>query len=113
MKFVDQYDDKGFTDPSRDQPNKRSIHLDDGRTINLERRDPYGFVHVVWYNGVPPKELQGVYTAFDTATKAVTIWINNNLFAKESPVAVEKVPPIQYKKAYRDKVTGENLSLNA
>ena len=104
MKFVDEFD-KNFSDPVRDQPNRRVVTTDYGRVFKLERRDPYGFVYVVWDHGFPPEALSGSYTAFDTAMQALTLWINNN------PPKEEKAPPLKYKKAYRDPETGENLKI--
>lgn len=108
MRFVDQFDDT-FADPERDVPNTRLVHLDNGRTFKLERKDPYGFVSIVWDKGAVPKEISGIYTNFDLATKALSLYIANNLFAHETAEPVEKVPPLKYKERFRDKVTGENL----
>lgn len=108
LRFVDSFDDSDTTDPSRDLPNIREVHLDNGRTFKMKRINPYGFVVFEWDRGPVPHELSGQYTSFDNARKALTLWINNNLFAKVSETPVEKAPPIQYKKAYRDS-EGKNI----
>ena len=111
MKFIDQFNDEGFSDPERDIPNIRLVHLDNGRTLKLERKDPWGFVHIKWDFGTPPEELRGTYTTFDLASKALMLYVNNNLFDKEVSEPVEKAPKLKYKKAYRDPETGENLKV--
>lgn len=112
MRFVDQYDEEGFQDPERDIPNRRIVHLGNGRELKLERRNPYGFVHIIWDSGHTPAELSGSYTDFDQARKALEIYINNNTFEKVSEEPTKKVEPLKYKKAYRNKETGENLPVN-
>lgn len=109
MSFVDQYDEKGFQDPERDIPNRRIVYLGNGREIKLERRDPYGFVYIIWDAGSTPVALQGSFTDFDQARKALEIYVNNNTFEKVSEEPTKKVEPLKYKKAYRDPKTGENL----
>lgn len=112
MRFVDQYDESGFLDPERDIPNRRVIFLGNGREIKLERRDPYGFVHIVWDAGRVPEALSGTYTDFDQARKALELYVSNNTFEKVSDEPTKKVEPVKYKKAYRDAKTGENLPIN-
>lgn len=109
MRFVDQYDPEAFIDPERDIPNKRIVYLGNGRKIKLERRDPYGFVFIAWDAGNPPAELQGSYTDFDQARKALEIYISNNTFEEVSDEPTEKVAPLKYKKKFRNPETGENL----
>jgi hypothetical protein len=109
LKFVDQFNDEGFSDPERDIPNVREVHLNNGRTFKMERKDPYGFVSIKWDFGNPPETLRGMYTSFDAASKALMLFINNNLLDTVVPDKVEKAPPLPYKKKYRDPVTGENL----
>ena len=111
MKFVDEFDAAEHTDPTRDIPNVRKFYLDNSRVLELKRKDPYGFVYVVWDNGRTPEELSGAYTSFDAATKALTLWINNNTFTKPSETPVAPVEPLKYKKKYRDPETGENLAV--
>ena len=112
MKFVDQYDDKGFSDPTRDIPNTRFIHLDNGRSFKLERRDPFGFVYVVWDKGPTPAVISGSYTDFAQADRAVRLYIANNIFADYTEEATAKAEPLKYKKRFRDPETGENLPVN-
>ena len=109
MRFVDQYDDAASQDPERDIPNLRIVHLENGRKIRLERKNPYGFVHIGWDNGSTPIALQGAFTDFDQARKALEIFLNNNTFETISEVPTEKVEPLKYKKKFRNPETGENL----
>jgi hypothetical protein len=103
MRFVDQHDDEGFKDPERDIPNRRVVFLGNGREIKLERRDPFGFVYIIWDSGSTPIALQGSYTDFDQARRALEIYINNNTFEDVSDEPTKKVEPIKYKKVYRTK----------
>jgi len=98
MQFVDQYDSKGHSDPDRDQPNQRIIHLTDGTDVKLERRDPYGFIHIVWNAGKPPGPLNGVFTTFDQATQVLKSYLSTLYKTEVSETKVEKAPPLQYKK---------------
>ena len=111
LKFVDQFVENGHVDPTRDMPNVRLLNFSNGQTIRLERKNPYGFISVVWNKGPTPEKLSGIYTTFDYATKAVEIYVNNEMASGvkvvDEPVAL--APSLQYKKAYRDKTTGENI----
>lgn len=111
MKFVDQYDDQAFQDPERDIPNLRIVYLKNGRKLRLERRDPYGFVYIAWDAGSPPAELQCSYTDFDLARQALNSWIEKNTFDEISAEPTEKVPPLKYKKKFRNPETDENLQV--
>lgn len=80
------------TNSSKNVPNKRVIHTKFGYDINLERRDPYGLVFVAWHKGPPPAELQGAYSDWDQARRAVEIYLNKETFNKivDEPVSFEK-----------------------
>jgi hypothetical protein len=112
MKFVDQTDDIQFQDPERDIPNLRIVHLQNGRKLKLERRDPFGFVYIAWDKGHPPSHLQGSYTDFDQARRALENYLSNNTFETISEEPTEKVAPLKYKKKFRDPETDENLAVN-
>lgn len=109
MRFVDQYEDQSFQDPERDIPNLRIVYLENGRKLRLERKDPYGFVHIGWDKGPAPAELQGAYTDFDQARRVLENYLSNNTFETISEVPTEKVEPVKYKKRFRNPETGENL----
>lgn len=94
MKFVDQDENRGFSPEVLGPPNLREIHTRYGFTIKLERRDPYGFVHVVWHKGAVPKELEGAYSSFDMARAAVNRYMENNTFNYE---VAEKLPKPEIK----------------
>lgn len=100
MKFVD-----GYTKQEQSEsmvplgtPNLREIFTDRG-TIRLERRNPYGFVHVVWYAGVTPAPLSGSYSDFDTAREAVSVYLTANTFDKLQDEAPVK-PVLRIKKTH-------------
>lgn len=79
-------------------PNLREVFTDRG-TIRLERRNPYGFVHVVWYSGPTPEVLSGSYSDFDTARDAVSIYLTANTFDKLQESAPVK-PVLKIKKTH-------------
>lgn len=88
-----------FVDEARPQnsieqfvPNRRTIHTRYGFDVHLERRDPYGFVHVVWNKGPAPAALSGAYSDFDKARLAVTIYLESETFNKvvDAPMNFEK-----------------------
>ena len=98
IKFVDQFDSNvGHSDPSRDMPNIREMHFSSGQTIKLERKDPFGFITVVWNKGAPPDALSGTFTTFDYAQKAVELYVNNETNKSVVEQKVEKAPPYKYK----------------
>lgn len=101
MQFVDQTNVTSDNDPERDVPNQRLIHTRFGFTIKLERRDPYGFVHVVWPKGPVPEIISGAYSDFTLAKQAVNNYIESNTFNKivEEPPVLEKAV---YKKRFRN-----------
>lgn len=112
MKFVDQFEDGAFQDPERDIPNTRIVYLDNGRKLRLERKDPFGFVYIAWDSGSPPAALQGSYTDFDQARRALLVYLDSNTFEKVSEEPTEKVAPLKYKKKFRNPETDENLAVN-
>ena len=100
MQFVDGPRQE-VADEDRDVPNQRVIHTKYGYDVKLERRDPYGFVHVVWPGGNTPELISGAYSNFDLARQAVNNYINTNTFNKiveEKPVYEKAV----YKKQFRE-----------
>jgi hypothetical protein len=98
MQFVD---DTTIKDAPLDIPNERLIHTRYGFDIKLERRDPYGFVYVVWNKGPTPEKISGAFSDWDKARQAVTLYLNNNTFnyVTEEPVVIEKAG---VKKRFRD-----------
>lgn len=111
MRFVDQYDEQPVYDPERDIPNLRIVHLENGRKLRLERKDPFGFVHIGWDKGQTPAVISGAYTDFDQARKALENYLSNNTFETISEEPTEKVEPLKYKKKFRNAETGENLQV--
>lgn len=112
MKFVDQFEDTNFQDAERDIPNLRLVHLQNGRKLKLERRDPYGFVYIAWDAGSAPEALQGSYTDFDQARRALLLYLEQNTFEEVSEEPTEKVAPLKYKKKFRNPETDENVPVN-
>ena len=101
IKFVDQFENNSHVDPERDLPNIRLMHFNNGQTIKLERKDPFGFIHVVWNKGAVPDELSGTWTTFDYARRAVEVYINNQTNKSIVESKVEKAPPYKYKQGYQ------------
>ena len=86
MSFVDQFDNaiSGTTfDATRDEPNVRELFLSDSRTVKLERKDPYGFVHIVWNKGAAPGNLESVFTSFSDAKKAIEMYLATETYNTE------------------------------
>ena len=56
----------------------RTVELDNGNKINLERRDPYGFIHVWLDRGQFPdkSDLNGVFTTWDQAYNATQRYLS-------------------------------------
>jgi hypothetical protein len=108
MRFVDQFDDEAFNDPEKDIPNRRIYYLGNGREIKLERRDPYGFVFIIWDKGQTPNAISGSYTDFDQARRALEVYVNSETREELSEEPTTKVEPIKYKKAYRKETMAQN-----
>lgn len=55
----------------KDMANQRTVTLDNGITVKLERRDPYGLVWSTW-EGKTPLEFEGAsFTSFEEAYKGL------------------------------------------
>lgn len=54
-----------------DITNVREIPLDNGNTLFLKRKDPYGFISVNLAKGQVPEWMRGDYTSWKEASKAV------------------------------------------
>src|SRR5438552_3299397 len=79
------YDDY---DKLRDLSANRKLTLEDGSLLFIRRKDPFGFWVINYEKGVIPKEMQGSYTSFDVALKAVMNWANTRFNKK--PVEIDK-----------------------
>lgn len=88
MRFVDA----DFTNFEEDVPNQRIVHTRFGLDIKLERRDPYGFVYIVWHKGPTPEKISGAYSDFDKARLALNTYLNEDTINKivDEPVEIEK-----------------------
>lgn len=93
MHFVDEVN---ANVPMEATPNLREIFVPGGRIV-LERRNPYGFVHVVWNSGKTPEVLSGAYSDFDTAREAVELYMKSNTFTPISETPIE-IPVLRMKK---------------
>jgi hypothetical protein len=103
MRFIDDGVDQAPV--VEDAPNQRVIHTRYGFDIKLERRDPYGFVHVVWHKGAVPEPISGAYSDFNLARQAVTNYLDStgfNQVVEEKPV-FEKA---EVKKRFRKEADG-------
>jgi hypothetical protein len=107
MRFIDSTEE--LHDFERDVPNTRLVHLENGRSLRLERKDPFGFVFIGWDRGPTPEALQSAFTDFDQARNALANYLANNTFESISSEPTEKVAPLKYKKKFRDPETDENL----
>lgn len=99
MRFVDEV--QPIQDPSdKDEPNVRYVHTKHGFSVKLERRDPYGFIYVVWHSGSVPIALQGAYSTYDLARQDVNRYLNLSTFNKviDEPIVYDKA---KYKKRFR------------
>lgn len=87
--YVD--DEQGDKDLSK----HRIIDLDNDNKIHLERRDPYGYIHVWLDKGSFPakSQLNGVFTSFDRAYQAVEGYISdrNAAVSEVRAVAIEGI----------------------
>lgn len=99
MNYVDQAVSEH--PQTQDTPNLRVIHTSFGKTIRLERRNPHGFVYVVWYAGATPEALSGAYSEWSKAREAVALYLANNTFQEVTETPVAPVEPPKYKKQYR------------
>lgn len=63
----------------KDLSKHRIIELDNGNRVHLERRDPYGFIHVWMDKGAFPDKspLHGVFTTWNLAYLAVEGYISD------------------------------------
>lgn len=98
MQFVD--DGSELTTFEEPKANERYVHTKYGFSIKLERRDPYGFIYVVWNKGAVPESLSGAYQTYDIAKQAVTNYLDASGFNK----VVDEKPEYDkavYKKNYR------------
>jgi hypothetical protein len=113
MRFVDGDTNVSDFDPTRDIPNERFLHYSDGRSIKLERRNPYGLVYVVWHKGPTPESLSGSYTSFEMARTAVITYCNNNFPSGVKQVAHAVPPPvIEVKERVRKPMIEETARAN-
>lgn len=62
-------------DQDRDEARKQTVDLGTNQFI-LQRKDPYGFIHVHYAKGETPQELRGVFTSFEDAKKAIKVYAN-------------------------------------
>lgn len=53
----------------------KTFELDTGNTIYAERRNPYGHIHLHFDKGPLPEKLQGAYTSYDEAEKAINRYL--------------------------------------
>lgn len=85
------HDQEGDKDLSR----HRIVELDNGNSIHLERRDPYGFIHCWLASGTFPEKspLNGVFTSWDRAFTAVDGYITerNNVVSDLRAVHIQAV----------------------
>jgi len=64
-------------DPKRDQPKDRVVAVDNGAAFHIKQEDPFGFWRISREHGQIPASLDGQYTSYDKAKKAVDIYLNS------------------------------------
>lgn len=69
----------------KDSGRHRTLEVEGGNKIHFKCSDPYGFWAVNWDKGAMPDELQGNYTSFEEAEKAVRAYLQ----AKKKTAALE------------------------
>jgi hypothetical protein len=63
---------------------RRTYDLVSGNKIHAERKDPYGMIYIHFDKGKPPEELEGAYTSYDEADKAIQLYLNKtNKYLKD------------------------------
>lgn len=62
-------------DKQRDLSRNRVITLDNGSKVIIRCKDPYGHWYITYDRSQPPAHLQGSYTTFDEAFKALENYI--------------------------------------
>ena len=72
MSLDTQIFDAGET---KDLAKIRTVELENGNTIIIENKDPYGFWYVHYEHGQMPKKLHGAYTSFEYALSAVQTYL--------------------------------------
>jgi hypothetical protein len=61
---------------SKDLDSKRSLTLENGNKIYIERKDPYGFWDIHYDKGQIPDSLKGKFTSYDRAEHAVKVYLS-------------------------------------
>lgn len=93
--MIQDTDQLGTNDLSK----HRIVELSNGNKINLERRDPYGFIHVWLDHGQFPDKspLNGVFTSWERAYTAIDGYIAQR---NEAVSQIRHIAP----EAFRDTV---------
>lgn len=55
----------------------RTMTLEDGDVLSLERHDPHGLIKIKSRKGTLPEMLRGEYTGFPQAEKDISQWLNS------------------------------------
>ena len=67
---------------------KRVIDLGNNKII-MKQTDPFGLIYINFERGQMPDELQGAFTSFDYARRAIDIYLNRK---KRGRVVTEETP---------------------
>ena len=102
MIFVDNQPSASHIDTNRDIPNQRQVYLKNGRVLKLERRDPYGFIHIIWDKGPTPDIISGAYSDWDKAKDALHAYISSETFTKLVDEAPPSPPPLKFKNVKKE-----------
>lgn len=74
---------------AKDLDGRRSVTLENGNKLIIERTDPYGFWKVHYEKGQIPDKLSGLYTSYDRAMVDVNSYIAT---LKPTEESVDKKP---------------------
>jgi hypothetical protein len=64
-------------DPDKDLRRTREVDFGDNNKLLVKCTDPYGFWSIHYQKGEVPQALQGTYTTFDEAMKAIKTYLLN------------------------------------
>lgn len=66
-----------MTDFDPEIPSKRIYALEGNNKLYVERKDPYGLIYIHFEKGEVPESLKGAFTDYDSADKAIQLYLSN------------------------------------
>lgn len=58
-----------------DTTSRRTYDLESGNKVHVERKNPYGLLHIYLDRGEVPSALSGIYTNYTEAERAINKWL--------------------------------------